>query len=1035
MEPPTEGRLGPLFPADYRFLANWPRYRIERLLGTGGMGTVFRAFDPSLNRRVALKFLHRNDEVQVERFLREAQAQARVEHPHLCQVHEVGEVEGRPYIAMQYIEGRSLSELRGRIAPELAVRLVRDVARAVHAAHRTGLIHRDLKPANILVATGEAGEHHPYVVDFGLAQDQGDAALTRTGVITGTPAYLSPEQAQGLSLDRRTDVYSLGIVLYELLAGSPPFAGPNPASTLVRVIQEDPVPLRKLAPAVAADLGTIIHKCIEKNPDRRYESARALADDLDRWLDGEPIEARPASWSYRAGKRLRKNRALAVVTATAIVALLVLGAAIVRTRWQARERAALAQRFGQRVTEIGWRVRAESLLPKHDVTASKRALRSELDEIRREMEHLGPIAVGPGHWALGQAYLALGQPEPARSHLEKAWNAGERNPEVAAALGRALGLVYEKALVDASSSRGDARKDARQEMGRTYRQPALARLEEAYRDRSQQTPYIAALIAFYKGRYEEAVRKASQAAHRDPLLYEAVQLEAEAWASRADDLAAEGRSEEALLSFDRAGGIYGKLLSIVPSNAPLHAGECWRQIRRIGVLSNLGRFSLDEEDSALAACDQALEVDPELADALSYQAWLLYGRADRKQRTGTDPRPGLVDAMRRAERALAVQPRLARAHKTIAACWRLQGQWEADHGADPVPAYQRSIAAAQQTIELEPEVAPNYNELGLTRLRLARDQDRRGLDPRPVTRQAIAAWDRSLAVSPGYFQALSNQGAAWSDIAEYHSAHGLDPSEATRNAVSVLGHALQVNPERPSAYNNLGNSHLILAEYLTPRGGDPRPDLRKAADSFQEAVNRFPDYGVGIYNLAYTHRSLAEALRARGEDPSAEVRTAESHVDRYIGLNPDDADGFLERARIHLVAARWALGQKRDPDRAFQEAEEDLRKAAALNPGSPDIYLAQAQVCRYRAEGTLARGGRPEADLREGIARTGKALAINPDESNALALQGLLQRLAAGLEADPSRRRVRLDEAAASLRKALAANPLLAREYGSVVQK
>src|SRR6266545_379738 len=281
------------FSPEYRFLAGWPRYRVERLLGSGGMGTVFLAFDPALDRRVALKLLHRNDAEQTGRFQREARAQARVENPNVCQVYEVGEVEGRPYIAMQHIEGKSLADLRGELPPEAIVRLVRDVARAIQAAHKTGLIHRDLKPANILVATGDKGDLHPYVVDFGLARDQEDTDLTHTGMISGTPSYLSPEQAQGMPLDRRSDVYSLGVILYEMLSGQPPFQGASPAHVVVLLLQEEAARLRKIAPTVPPDLETIVMKCLEKDPARRYESARALADDLDRWL-GLPRRQAPA---------------------------------------------------------------------------------------------------------------------------------------------------------------------------------------------------------------------------------------------------------------------------------------------------------------------------------------------------------------------------------------------------------------------------------------------------------------------------------------------------------------------------------------------------------------------------------------------------------------------------------------------------------------------------------------------------------------------------------------------------------------------
>ena len=340
--PPTAPTGRSVLEPDLRFLAGWPRYRIEGFLGAGGMGSVYKAFDPSLNRYVAIKFLHRNDPTQTAQFLREARSQARVDHPNVCWVYEVGEVEGRSYITMQFIDGVSLAEIPDLLPVDAKVRLVRDVARAVHAVHRTGLIHRDLKPGNVLVGKGEGEDFAPHVLDFGLARDAEDTGLTRPGTVTGTPAYLSPEQALGQTLDRRTDVYSLGVVLYELLGGRPPFQGENPPQTLIRLIRDEAVPLSKLNSAVLCDLETVVMKCLEKDPNQRYDSARALADDLERWLAGDPIAARPASLAYRLGKRLRKNRAVAAVAAASALALLVLGAVTVRNYWWARETAELA---------------------------------------------------------------------------------------------------------------------------------------------------------------------------------------------------------------------------------------------------------------------------------------------------------------------------------------------------------------------------------------------------------------------------------------------------------------------------------------------------------------------------------------------------------------------------------------------------------------------------------------------------------------------------------------------------------------------
>ena len=1008
------GRAGAVaFPPELRFLRDWPRYRVERFLGSGGMGSVYLASDPQLGRRVALKFLHYNDPVLVVRFLREARAQARVEHPNICQVHEVGEVEGRPYIAMQYIEGRSLSELRGKLSTEAAVRLVRDVARAVHTAHRIGLIHRDLKPANILVGKDDAGGLHAWVVDFGLAQNQGEEGLTRTGLISGTPAYVSPEQAQGGQLDRRTDVYSLGVVLYELLTESPPFTGTTAAGTLVRVLQEEPEPPRRRKPGIPADLETVVLKCLEKNPERRYDSARALAEDLDRWLEGDPIEARPAGLAYRVGKRLRKNRALAVVAAAALVLLAVLGAEVLRTRWQARERAELAQRFGQRVKELEASLRYAALLPRHDVTATKRRLRSELEKIREEMARLGPLAEGPGHYALGQGYLTLHQDELAREHLERAWRSGERTPEVAAALGRVFGSLLDKTLINA----GPAREMDPAEVRRRFQAPALSYLKEAARDPAQASPYLLGLIAYYEGRYSEAVARAREAYRETPWLYEAAQLEARVYSFQADEAADADRREEALRLYDQAGSVYDRILATVPSDAALYSAECQRRAHRIA----LSRDELPDARlrEALHPCEVALQVDPELSDVYTFRAGVHWGQGNRKMRRGEDPQADFAASLAEARSAIRLNPRDARAFNHMAIAHRLLATWQLGRGIDPAPELRESLRAAQESVRLQPELAANHNTLALAWMSMAQNQQQRGIDPRPMLQKAVASYRRALDLHPDHFPSQVNLGTAWNDMATAEIARGQDPSKSLDSAIAAFQRARALNPQTPAAHNNLGNSYLTMGEYLLTRGADPRQALQQAVANYNKAVAVRPDYPYGPYNLAYTYRLLGQALFDRGEDPAPALDAARSYTEASFRINPDDADTFLEQGRIELIAARHVLRGGGDPAPALDAAAAALARAEVLNPGAPDIFLAQAQVERWRAESGPAPGA-----VQRGLERFEKALAINPADAPAYAIRGALLHLA-GQEA----------EAQESLEKAIAINPLLRREYGPLLKR
>jgi serine/threonine protein kinase len=271
-------------------------YYLLSEVARGGMGVVYRALQKGLNRLVALKMilagrLANPDDLQ--RFLTEAEAAARLQHPNIVAVHEVGEVDGQYFFSMEYIEGPSLAQklAPGPLPSREAARYARTVARAVHHAHQHGILHRDLKPSNILLDPAD----EPHVTDFGLAKKLGgDPGHTRTGAVMGTPSYMSPEQAAGKvkELGPACDVYGLGAVLYELVTGRPPFRSETPLDTLMHVLDREPVPPRLLNPKVDRDLETICLKCLEKDPRHRYASADALADDLERYLNGEAIGAR-----------------------------------------------------------------------------------------------------------------------------------------------------------------------------------------------------------------------------------------------------------------------------------------------------------------------------------------------------------------------------------------------------------------------------------------------------------------------------------------------------------------------------------------------------------------------------------------------------------------------------------------------------------------------------------------------------------------------------------------------------------------------
>ena len=292
-------------------------YELREELGRGGMGVVYRAQQLSLGREVAVKMILRGQlasKADRERFEAEAQAAAKLDHPGIVPVYEVGELEGRPYFSMKNVRGTTLAQLlaEGPLPPREAARMLARVARAIHFAHMRGVLHRDLKPSNILL--DEQGE--PHVTDFGLAKQITDAAsMTKTGAVLGTPAYMAPEQAAGQrgQVGPRSDVYSLGVILYHMLTGRPPFQAASPVDTVLMVLEQDPVPPRMLNPKADRDLEMICLRCLQKPQDLRYASAAALADDLEAYLNDESIAARSGRFGQIVAGLMRETHHAAVL--------------------------------------------------------------------------------------------------------------------------------------------------------------------------------------------------------------------------------------------------------------------------------------------------------------------------------------------------------------------------------------------------------------------------------------------------------------------------------------------------------------------------------------------------------------------------------------------------------------------------------------------------------------------------------------------------------------------------------------------------
>ena len=419
---------------------HYGNYEILDEIGRGGMGVVYRARQLAADRIVALKVVRRDllsslasgtETSALDRFHHEVQAAARLEHENIVSVHEVGDVDGEPFFSMQYVDGRSLADVLrlGPLASRQAATYMEPVARAVHEAHCAGILHRDLKPQNILV---DSRTDRPLVADFGLAKLQEcDEQLTQTGEIMGSPPYMSPEQAQDSStVTAMSDVYALGATLYHLVTWRPPFRAATGWETLRQVIDREPVPPRQLNPSIDRDLETICLKCLEKEPSRRYETALTLAEDLRRYANDEPIQARPIGMWGRAVRWCRRNPVVAgLITSTGIavvVALVAMLVGYVKTTAALKTAETGYRHARQAVDKFYTRVSENTLLNQPGMQPLRQDLLEEaLEYYQRFLDERGNDStiqdeMAMTHFRIGRITEQIGSPDAAMSSYQRA---------------------------------------------------------------------------------------------------------------------------------------------------------------------------------------------------------------------------------------------------------------------------------------------------------------------------------------------------------------------------------------------------------------------------------------------------------------------------------------------------------------------------------------------------------------------------------------------------------------------------------------
>ncbi len=928
----------------------WGPYRLLNILGEGGMGRVYKAMDPVLARPVALKILQRTGGQNLERFFNEARAQARVEHPYVAKVFAMGEAEGLPFIAMQYVNGTTLKEASVKLRLEEKVRIMAQVCEGVHAAHRLGIIHRDLKPGNVMVEKTAEGDWQPLVLDFGLAWMPEGTALTQAGQTVGTPQYMSPEQARGQPLDRRSDVYALGVTCYEFICGRAPFEGDQPLDILRKATETEPPKPRTLVPDLPMDLEVIILKALEKNVADRYDSAKAMGDDLYRYLNGEPISARPLSSLGHFRKWVKRHRLISSVVGASAATLLLVGgfsaAAVVRSKAQARAAARFSQE-SERLESLLARVYA---LPPHNVQPVEDEVRRELGRLEIEITGQGRDAEGPGRLALGRAHLALGDLAEAHAELSRAWDSGYRTPEVAESLGLAKAGLYRASL---GSVTGPDREDRRRELEDSLRLPALDLLRRANTGGRGLPDLAAAELALTEGHYSEALDLSRKAREAQPWLYQSHLLDAEVRFTRAAAPIAARNHQEAKRWIDEAEADITKAREVGRSAPAVYEMEARRRAEVVHLLVATATANPGDLEWAKAASDEALRIRPHSWKACGSLASIYLFWAGQVDQWKQDSLPFSRAGIKAADQALALNPKSNEVLSTLAYLWWRQAQLLEFAGQDPRPSLKHAVEALQRALQHPEQAATLYQRMGNCYTTEAFFELRHGEAPDALVDVAETQFRESVRLKPSG-QVLSDHIWALGIRAQAQVLRGQDPGPTLQAASDLFEESRRLTPDYFFAETNLADIVVLRAEFLVDHDQEPTRELDRTEDLVRAAMKNKASLIYALPNLGQ-----ASLLRARWKlkqkvDPSPDLAASRNYFEQGRKERPNllwPQKGLLG-CRLEVLKARRVWDGI-----AFNQLLSEAKKLSLVHAKDPSIKALLARISDYGAAHHTASQG------------------------------------------------------------------------------
>lgn len=805
-------------------LRRWDRYQNLRLLGLGSGGAVFAAWDPRLEREVALKFLWPRAYAHRSRALEEARAQAQVDHPHVVKIFETGEVLGLAYIAMQRVEGGSLASALPKLDRAQRLRLLVQVAEGVQAAHDRGMAHLDLKPANVLVDLREPERPWALVSDFGLARS---SAGDSRGAI-GTPPFSSPEQLRGEGATGRSDVYALGVCLDSLLAEHPPFS-PALLKDWRGLAEAEPRPLAQRAVGVDPALERLAAWAMAKDPAARPADPRAFAAALRLTLEGDGRALQQAA---------RRGRTWRWAAMGAALALALTAGWAVRSRTRAARALAYQQAYHQVSRDFESRLRHLRTRPQHDVRPELLALGERLAAMERELAHTPQEGQTALHLAIGKGYLALGEGARALPFLQWAWDRGDRSTGCAAALGLAHGEAYRSLLARYGPTVSPGLAKARAEALAVHGRAVEALLRDVQAGPGESPSYLAAVVASCgHSAGAETLRLARQARVEAPWLYEACLLEAGAAHGMIMALQGAGSEDHATALFelgeqalDVAADLGRSDVRVPLQRAALLTERLMRGLER-GVADPTWIARLDEALATARAIQEGPAVD--LVELVASPQRVLHLR-----RTGGDAAPLLTRALALG-RSLQGHPGYGvRARLLLSELLQAEALRVLAEGRSPLSLLDEADGLIQGLVAEVGWTEADLSESHVLRCRALRVE---GLDPSAFLAGHLRPFEQGLKDYAGDYGAPLVYARAWLECAQARLEQGGDAGEALDRARPQVALARQQGGDAPGPRLTLAHLQLLEAWRARVQGQDPRSALGEAEGHLKAVQALQPD--------------------------------------------------------------------------------------------------------------------------------------------------------------------------------------------------